>query len=41
MLDFEKAVNEITLGMKDVATTLNASAERANKILEANAKKYA
>lgn len=41
MLEFEKAVNEITLGMKDVATTLNAAADRANKILEANAKKYA
>lgn len=41
MLEFEKAVNEITLGMKDVAATLNAAAGRANKILEANAKKYA
>lgn len=41
MIEFDKAVNEITLGMKDVATTLNASSERANKILEANAKKYA
>ena len=39
--EFDKAVNEITLGMKDVATSLNAAAERANKILAANAKKYA
>lgn len=41
MAEFDKAVNEITLGMKDVATTLNSAADRANKILEANAKKYA
>lgn len=41
MVEFDKAVNEITLGQKDVATTLNAAAGRADKILEANAKKYA
>lgn len=41
MAEFDKAVNEITLGMKDVAMTLNSAADRANKILEANAKKYA
>lgn len=41
MVEFDKALNEITLGQKDVATTLNAAAERANKILEANAKRYA
>lgn len=41
MVEFDKAVNEVTLGMKDPATTLNAAAERANKILEANAKRYA
>lgn len=41
MVEFDKALNEITLGMKDVATTLNDAAGRANKILEANAKRYA
>lgn len=41
MVEFDKAVNVITLGQKDVATTLNAAAGRADKILEANAKKYA
>lgn len=41
MAEFDKAVNEITLGQKDVASTLNAAAGRADKILEANAKKYA
>ena len=38
--EYEKGLNEITLGLKDVATVLNASAERATKVLEANAKKY-
>lgn len=41
MVEFDKALNEITLGMKDVPATLNSAAERANKILEANAKRYA
>lgn len=39
-VEFDKALNEITLGGKDVADTLRASASRANKILDANAKKY-
>ena len=38
--EYEKGLNEITLGLKDVASVLNASAERATKVLEANAKKY-
>lgn len=38
--EYDKALNEITLGLKDVATVLNTSAERAQKILDANAKKY-
>lgn len=38
--EFDKALNEIILGGKDVATTLKSSAERATKVLEANAKKY-
>ncbi|MDF1487646.1 ABC transporter substrate-binding protein [Tessaracoccus caeni] len=41
LVELEKAINEITLGQKDVATTLNDAAGRADKILEANAKKYA
>lgn len=39
--EFDKAVNEIILGQKDVATSLNGAVDRANKILEANKKKYA
>lgn len=38
--EFDKSVNEITLGGKDPAASLNASADRATKILEANKKKY-
>lgn len=38
--EFDKAVNEITLAGKDPATTLNAAAERANKILAANVQKF-
>ncbi|MCT1458018.1 ABC transporter substrate-binding protein [Aestuariimicrobium sp. p3-SID1156] len=38
--EFDKAFNEIVLGGKDIKATLDAAVGRANKILEANAKKY-
>lgn len=38
--EFDKALNEIILGQKDVKSTLDNAVSRANKILEANAKKY-
>lgn len=38
--EFDKALNEIILGQKDVKSTLDAAVSRANKILEANVKKY-
>ncbi|MGA4670089.1 ABC transporter substrate-binding protein [Propionibacteriaceae bacterium Y1923] len=38
--EFDKAFNEIVLGQKDVKSTLDGAVERANKILEANVKKY-
>lgn len=38
--EFDRAVNEITLGQKDVKATLDQAATRATKILAANAKKY-
>lgn len=38
--EFDKAVNDIVLGKKDIKSTLDTSVERANKVLEANAKKY-
>lgn len=38
--EFDKALNEIILGQKDVKSTLDAAVERATKILEANVKKY-
>ncbi|TRY19680.1 ABC transporter substrate-binding protein [Tessaracoccus rhinocerotis] len=40
MVEWDKALNEITLAGKDVAATLDQSVERANKILEDNAKRY-
>ena len=38
--EFDKALNEIILGQKDVKATLDTGVARATKILEANAKKY-
>ena len=40
MPEFDKALNLAINGGQDPATVLSAAAERANKILEANAKKY-
>lgn len=40
MAEFDKALNEATLGGADPAKTLADSASRAQKILEDNAKKY-
>jgi multiple sugar transport system substrate-binding protein len=39
-LEWEKALNESVLGTKDPKTALSDAAGRANKILEANKKKY-
>lgn len=38
--EFDKALNEIILGQKDVKSTLDEAVRRATKILESNAKKY-
>ena len=38
--EFDKAVNEIILGQKDIKPTLDAGVARANKIIETNKKKY-
>lgn len=38
--EFDKALNEIILGQKDVKPSLDAAVERATKILQANVKKY-
>ena len=40
MLEWEKAVNESVLGIKQPQAALSDAAGRANKILEANKKKY-
>ncbi len=40
MLEWEKALNEAVLGIKDPAAALSDAAGRATKILEANKKKY-
>ncbi|HEY5847072.1 MAG TPA: ABC transporter substrate-binding protein [Microlunatus sp.] len=40
LLEWEKALNESVLGTKDPQTALSDAAGRANKILEANKKKY-
>jgi multiple sugar transport system substrate-binding protein len=39
-LEWEKALNESVLGIKDPKTALSDAAGRANKILEANKQKY-
>lgn len=38
--EWDKALNEIVLGGKDIQATLDQSVERANKILESNRKRY-
>lgn len=38
--EFDKALNEIVLGQKDVKATLDNAVARATKILESNVKKY-
>jgi multiple sugar transport system substrate-binding protein len=40
MLEWEKALNQSVLGIKDPTTALSEAADRANKILAANQKKY-
>ena len=40
LLEWEKALNESVLGTKDPQAALSDAAGRANKILEANKKKY-
>ncbi|WP_130866592.1 ABC transporter substrate-binding protein [Acidipropionibacterium timonense] len=40
LAEFYKAVNDIMLGGKDVSATLKESADRADKLLEQNKKKY-
>src|SRR5690606_31958216 len=40
MVGWDRAVNEITLAGQDITQALEQSAERANKILEDNAKRY-
>ena len=38
--EFDKALNNVMLGGKELKAELDASVERANKLLEANKKKY-
>lgn len=40
LAEFYKAVNDIMLGGKDASATLKESADRADKLLEQNKKKY-
>ena len=40
MLEWEKALNQSVLGLKDPTTALSEASDRANKILAANQKKY-